>query len=162
MTLVALTNFITITGKKVVNNRTRKLQRRYQNGKTGGTVTLDNKKFGFLSFVYQGATKNRTGDNMEATLVLANNQLSMNTAIEAVRGRWQIQVDTCTMNPDNLAVLKKITTENWIVSTMAYDPVTIEITLSSSIDAVGASVPNRVLTQKQVGALPSTAQLQNR
>ena len=162
MTLVALTNFITITGKKVVNNRTRKLQRRYQNGKTGGTVTLDNKKFGFLSFVYQGATKNRTGDNMEATLVLANNELSMNTAIEAVRGRWQIQVDTCTMNPDNLAVLKKITTENWIVSTMAYDPVTIEVTLSSSIDAVGASVPNRVLTQKQVGALPSTAQLQNR
>lgn len=162
MTLVALTNFITITGKKVVNNRTRKLQRRYQNGKTGGTVTLDNKEFGFLSFVYQGATKNRTGDNMEATLVLANNELSMNTAIEAVRGRWQIQVDTCTMNPDNLAVLKKITTENWVVSTMAYDPVTIEVTLSSSIDAVGASVPNRVLTQKQVGALPSTAQLQNR
>lgn len=162
MTLVALTNFITITGQKVVNNRRRKLQRRYQNGKTGGTVTLDNKKFGFLSFIYQGATKNRTGDNMEATLVLANNQLSMNTAIEAVRGRWQIQVDTCTMNPDNLAVLKKITTENWIVSTMSYDPVTIEITLSSSIDAVGANVPNRVLTQKQVGALPTTAQLQNR
>ncbi len=162
MTLIALTNFITISGKKVVNNRTRKLQRRYQNGKTGGTVTLDNEKFEFLSFVYQGATKNRTGDNMEATLVLANNQISMNTAIEAVRGRWQIQVDTCTMNPDNLAVLKKIATENWIVSTMAYDPVTIEVTLSSSIDAVGASVPNRVLTQKQVGALPSTAQLQNR
>ncbi len=86
----------------------------------------------------------------------------MNTAIEAVRGRWQIQVDTCTMNPNNLAVLKKIATENWVVSTMAYDPVTIEVTLSSSIDAVGASVPNRVLTQKQVGALPSTAQLQNR
>lgn len=162
MTLIALTNFITITGKKVVNNRTRKVQRRYQNGKTGGTVTLNNQKYGFLSFVYQGAAKNRTGDNMEATLVLANNKLSMNTAIEAVRGRWQIQVDTCTMNPDNLAVLKKIATENWVVSTMAYDPVTIEVTLSSSIDAVGASVPNRVLTQKQVGALPSTAQLQNR
>lgn len=156
MTLVALTNFITIT------DSTQKLQRRYQNGKTGGTVTLDGKDFGFLSFVYQGATKNRTGDNMEATLVLANNELSMNTAVEAVGGRWQIQVDTCTMNPDDLAVLKKITTENWIVSTMAYDPVTIEVTLSSSIDAVGANVPNRVLTQKQVGALPSTAQLQNR
>lgn len=156
MTLVALTNFITIT------DSTQKLQRCYQNGKTGGTVTLDRKVFDFLSFVYQGATKNRTGDNMEANLVLANNELSMNTAIEAVRGRWQIQVDTCTMNPDNLAVLRKITTENWIVSTMAYDPVTIEVTLSSSIDAVGASVPNRVLTQKQVGALPSTARLQNR
>lgn len=156
MTLVALTNFITITDSK------QKLQRRYQNGKTGGTVTLDDKDFDFLSFVYQGATKNRTGDNMEATLVLANNELSMNTAVEAVGGRWQIQVDTCTMNPDDLAVLKKITTENWIVSTMAYDPVTIEVTLSSSIDAVGANVPNRVLTQKQVGALPSTAQLQNR
>lgn len=156
MTLVALTNFITIT------DSTQKLQRRYQNGKTGGTVTLDDKDFDFLSFVYQGATKNRTGDNMESTLVLANNELSMNTAVEAVGGRWQIQVDTCTMNPDDLAVLKKITTENWIVSTMAYDPVTIEVTLSSSIDAVGANVPNRVLTQKQVGALPSTAQLQNR
>lgn len=162
MTLVALTNFITITGKKLVNNRTRKIQRRYQNGVNDAKVTLDGKQFGFLSFIYQGATKNRTGDNMESILVLANNRLSMNTAIEAVQGRWQVQVDTCTMNPDTFAVLKKITTENWIVSSMAYDPVTIELTLSSSIDAVGANVPNRVLTQKQVGALPTTAQIQNR
>ena len=45
---------------------------------------------------------------------------------------------------------------------MAYDPVTVELALSSSIDAVGASVPNRVLTQRQVGAIPVSGQIQNR
>ena len=45
---------------------------------------------------------------------------------------------------------------------MSYDPESIEIILSSAIDAVGANAPNRVLTKELVGHLPVTGSLQNR
>ena len=155
MSLLALTNFITITANGAV-------QQRYQNGKTDGNIVFQSQTFGFLSFIYQGATRNRTGDNLQSTLVLANNQLSLNLALDAVKNRWSVRVDTRKVNPSTFAVQRTLSTENWIAASVAYDPLTVEITLSSSIDAVGASSPNRVLTQKQVGALPTTAQIQNR
>jgi hypothetical protein len=45
---------------------------------------------------------------------------------------------------------------------MSYDPTTIEIILSSAIDAVGANAPSKVLTGDMVGALPVTGSIQNR
>ena len=45
---------------------------------------------------------------------------------------------------------------------MSYDPETIEVILSSAIDAVGANAPDRVLTKEIVGHLPVTGSLQNR
>ena len=57
---------------------------------------------------------------------------------------------------------KQLTEENWLASSMSYDPEAIEIILSSAIDAVGANAPNRVLTRDIVGSLPVTGSLQNR
>ena len=48
-----------------------------------------------------------------------------------------------------------------IMQVVAYDPEIIEITLSSSIDAVGVSAPHKILTTEMVGALPVSAQIQN-
>lgn len=155
MSLISLVNFIKIIDK----GRT---QQFYQNGKTDGIIRLSNLNYPYLSFVYQGATRNRTGDNLQSTLVLANNELSLNLALDAVKNRWSVKVDTCTVDPETLRSPKVLTTEFWIAASVAYDPVTVEINLSSSIDAVGANAPNRVLTQKEVGALPTTAQIQNR
>jgi hypothetical protein len=45
---------------------------------------------------------------------------------------------------------------------MSYDPESIEIILSSAIDAVGANAPDKVLTRDIVGALPITGSIQNR
>ena len=45
---------------------------------------------------------------------------------------------------------------------MSYDPETIELVLSSAIDAVGANAPDKVLTRNLVGSLPVTGSLQNR
>ncbi len=155
MTLIRLANFL------VVRNGGGVLQERYQNAKTNGGISFEGQNVGFLSFIYQGATKNRAGDNLESTLVLANNPISKSLGVAAVNGRWQVKVTTCTLT-SQLAVARIISTENWIVSSLAYDPVTVELALSSSIDAVGASVPNRVLTQRQVGAIPVSGQIQNR
>ena len=57
---------------------------------------------------------------------------------------------------------KELTEEQWLASSMSYDPESIEIILSSAIDAVGANAPDKVLTRDIVGALPITGSIQNR
>lgn len=163
MSIVALTNFLTIF------NASGQLQYRFQNGKVGESIaysfpgsTGSPARYSYLSFIYQGAAKNRTGDNLEAALLLALNELSQSYVIEAVRNRWNVRVDTCLMNPDTFAVQKTLTTEHWLAASVGYDTDSIEVLLSSAIDAVGANAPTRVLTKKMVGSLPSTGQIQNR
>ena len=48
------------------------------------TFPVDNQDYYYLPFIYQGAAKNRSGDNLEAGLLFANNDLAMNYAQEAV------------------------------------------------------------------------------
>jgi len=105
MTIQAISNFIT------VKNTSGVVQHRYQNAKVGEVIALDGFDFSYLSFLYQGATKNRTGDNLESELYLAPNAVAMNIAREAVVKNWIVQVDTCTMNPKTFAVGKKATSE---------------------------------------------------
>ena len=154
-TAVGLTTFLT------VRDSDNKVQHRFQNSQPGETITKDGQKFSYLSFIYQGAAKNRTGDNMEAQLVLSNNLISMSRAHEAVKKRWNIEVSTCSMKLPEFTVARTLTTEFWIAASLVYDFETVEITLSSSIDAVGTSVPHRVLTTSAVGALPTSGQINN-
>tara|TARA_Y100001938_G_C7823417_1_gene297736 strand:- start:74 stop:592 length:519 start_codon:yes stop_codon:yes gene_type:complete len=172
MTVIALTNFLTIT--------TASGSRRYefQNGRYDNTIS-DNSKlpstqpYKYLSFLYQGAAKNRSGDNLEASIILANtgsrevpttaaNKLSMNYAKEAVENKWHIEVTTCLMDANFQTIQSVLTNEKWLAATMSYDAETIEVVLSSAIDAVGANAVTRVLTSEQVGYLPVTGSLQNR
>jgi|TARA_R100000482_G_scaffold106596_2_gene49090 phage-related protein len=154
-TAVGLTTFLT------VRDSDNKVQHRFQNSQPGETITKDGQEFSYLSFIYQGAAKNRTGDNMEAQLVLSNNLISMSRAHEAVKKRWNIEVSTCSMKLPEFTVARTLTTEFWIAASLVYDFETVEITLSSSIDAVGTSVPHRVLTTSAVGALPTSGQISN-
>ena len=154
-TAVGLTTFLT------VRNASNRVLYRYQNSQPGQNITKDGQQFQYLSFIYQGAAKNRTGDNMEAQLVMANNVISMSTANRAVQDRWNIEVSTCSMRLSDFTVARVLTTEFWLAASLVYDFETIEVTLSSSIDAVGTSAPNKVLTSSMVGALPTSAQISN-
>lgn len=156
MTVIALTSFITTLDARGV------VQGRYQNSQPGQRIVLDGVEHSYLSFLYAGAAKNRTGDNMEAELVLAANQLAMSYAVEAVRNKWTVQVTACSMNPKDFSVGRKLTQETWLASGMSYDPERINVLLSSGIDAVGALAPSKTLLSSQVGALPLTAQISNR
>tara|TARA_R100000664_G_scaffold33074_1_gene49270 strand:- start:775 stop:1278 length:504 start_codon:yes stop_codon:yes gene_type:complete len=167
MSLVALTNFITVTNP---NGSVPDIPDKFQNGRHGHP-TEGNKVNGhdYLSFIYQGATRNRTGDNMTSSVILANNELSMNYAQQIVKNKYHIRVETCLMTEDFEKKLDPVdnepivvTDEQWLASSMSYDPETIEIILTSAIDAVGAQSSNRVLTRKMVGYLPVTGTLQNR
>ena len=114
----------------------------------------------YLPFLYQGAAKNRTGDNLEAALVFPNNVLAMNKARQAVKEKWHIEVCVCIAKP-NLAIERLLTSDNWLAASMSYDFETVEILLSSAIDAVGSNAPTSVLTSDIVGALPTSGDIQN-
>ena len=158
MTLVALTNFVTVTNR---NGSVENIPDKFQNGRHVAIGTSPN-DFQYLSFIYQGATRNRSGDNMTASLVLANNELSMNYAQQMVINKYHLKIETWLMDNDFEKIPnKQLTEENWLASSMSYDPETIEIILSSAIDAVGANAPDRVLTRDIVGSLPLTGSLQN-
>jgi len=156
MTIQAITNFITVT------TRAGRVQHRYQNGKPGERISLGGQSFSYLSFIYRGATRNRTGDNIQADLILAPNAVAMSVVREAVAGRWIINVQTCSMNPRTFAVGRVLTSDTWVATSFNYDADKLSAVLSSGIDAVGASAPTLSLTSRLVGSLPTTGQIQNR
>ena len=145
-------------------------QMRYQNANTEQDITFEGKRYPFLSFIYQGATRTRTGDNIEAALALATNQLSMDLCYDIVvigyddsqpqhHVKRQVVVNTCLLNNEFTQVDKVLNTEYWIGGSMNYDELTVEVTLSSAIDAVYAGLPNFYLTESMVGRLPTTARV---
>lgn len=153
MSIQALTTFLTVFKPNG------QVQHRFQNSKVGELIQLDGFGFQYLSFLYQGATKTRTGDNLVSSLVMSVNPISMSHAYEAVNNKWNVRMDSCVMNPTTFAVSRKLTTEYWIASGMGYDTTTVEVQLSSSLDAVGLLLPNRVFNQTLVGELPTTGDI---
>ncbi len=162
MSLVALTNFIAITTASG-NNPSDLNPNSFQNGKYDQSIPhpVTGRDHEYLSFKYQGAARNRSGDNMESGLFLSNNAISMGYAKKAVDGKYHVQVDTYLMNAD-FTPNKLLTSEIWMATSLSYDPTTIEVLLSSAIDAVGANAPNRLLTSRQVAHLPVTGTIQAR
>ena len=154
MSFVALTNFITITNP---NGSVANIPDKFQNGRHSPAIS----GFQYLSFIYQGAARNRSGDNMTSSLLLANSELSMNYAQQIVRNKYHVLVETWLMTKEFEPYLE-LTEDIWLAASMSYDPEVIEIVLSSAIDAVGANAPSRVLTRVMVGALPVTGSIQNR
>ena len=162
MSLVAVTNFIVVTTASG-DDPNDLSPNRFQNGKYDTPINhpVSNKDHQYLSFIYQGAARNRSGDNMESSLILANNAIGMNHAREAVDNKYHIDVDTFLMNTD-FTTNKLLTRETWLAASLSYDPTTVEVLLSSAIDAVGANAPNKILTTEMVGHLPITGTIQSR
>ena len=155
MTVVALTAFVTVKKKDGT------VEHKFQNGKHTAVYGHS-----FLSFIYQGAAMNRSGDNLEASIVLANNPLSMSYVKDFVDNKYSIKVETFLMTADfdkdiSAANGGKISGELWLAAGMRYDPESIELILSSAIDAVGANAPQQTLTKRRCSHLPLTGQLQN-
>ena len=144
-----------------------------EGSQTSGKVVHEGRSYEFLNFVYQGATRTRNGDNMEAGLVFGSNKISSGYAQKIIEGHavttnskttilpYQVVVRTCLMKPNFREVDKVISIEYWTAASMAYDVQTLEVLLTSGIDAVTANISNMMLTTKRVGALPTTAQIRS-
>ena len=138
-----------------------------------GIVREGGKDYSFLNFIYQGATRTRNGDNIQSSLVLGSNKISSGYAQKIIEGHavtnngvttiqpYQVVVSTCIVDPTFRGVNKIISKEYWMASSMGYDTDTLEILLTSGVDAFSANISNMMLTTKRVGALPTTAQIRS-
>ncbi len=169
MSALALVTFI-----EIYDPDTGAIQYRFQNSEpTSSGITFNGARFDFLSFLYQGATRSKDGNNLESTLILANesndregsvgaNKLSMSYAAEAVNNGWSVRVSTCEMTDLTFSSVKTVlVVDTWKISSMGYDNTSIEILLTSMIDAVGGNT-GRFLTSSLVGHLPVTASMRTR
>ena len=170
---MSITTLVTFVEVFEINSNNKKTTiHRLQNGKRDpsvgtkkgkNTINFNGKDFHYLPFVYQGTTINRSGDNIESNLIMANHPLSMAKAQEAVANKYFVEVNVCIMSNANINSLQRVlTTDTWLAGSLSYDSEVVEVLLSSAIDAVDVNVPNFVLTTEVVGKLPVTSDIQNR
>ena len=139
---------------------------RWQNVNPSTTVVRNGKNYSFLPFIYNGATRTRTGDNIEASLAVSTNQISMDYAYDivvifqpkAASHQTAGRVQTCLFNDDFTSVSKILTREEWIGASMGYSNDVVEIQLASAIDA-GFQDCNQYLDEATVGRLPTTSRV---
>lgn len=132
---------------------------RFQNSNNDGTVGFQGQPWRFLPFIYQGATRSRTGNNIEAGLILSTNPISMGYAQRVVELKLKVVIYTCVMNAEFNLIDQLISKDNWSGTSMTYDSETIEVNLASRVDAITFGIPNMYLKKAIVGNLPTTANL---
>ena len=170
MSITTLVTFVEVFSIDINNNKSTK--HLLQNSKrepseepnsAKNTILFNGKNYHYLPFVYQGTTINKSGDNIESNLIMANHPLSMAKAQEAVVNKYFVEVNVCIMSNTNIDTLQNtLTTDTWLASSLSYDPEVVEVLLSSAVDAVGVNLPSLVLTTDAVGKLPVTSDIQNR
>jgi len=127
---------------------------RFQNFFINETITYQGNSFGFIPFGFSGVTINRTGDNTEATLVFPNNDLSRRWAIDAVQNYWLARVQVMLLDPDDRTSFTQMHEYYGRIAQGRWDEASLNLTLNTVLDGVGADVPVRRLTQKLIGAIP--------
>ena len=125
----------------------------YAHKKEDGTTQTN--QYQFVPFGFSGVTVNRTGDGLEATLVFPNNKLSRGFADQAIDQNWVTEVDVLILDADNPAgTHTKMHSFTGQAVGGQWDNVSLNLQLSSVLDAVGTDVPRRSLTQRLIGNLP--------
>lgn len=132
----------------------------FQNFYINQSASYDGKSYTFAPFSFSGVTVNRTGDNLEASLLFANNELTRSWADTAIRDRWLITVDVVAVeadSPDAATVSDRVHSYVGQVTGGAWKSAQLELRLGTVLDAIGADVPRRNLTQDYVGKLPASS-----
>ena len=135
----------------------------FQNFFIGKRMRYEKQNYDFIPFGFSGVTVNRTGDGLDATLIFPNNEVTKKWAVTAIDNRWLAEVEVLILpNPDPVSGLNRATKRNSVnqfigqVTGGSWDNVSLNVSLSTVLDAVGADVPRRTLTQDNVGRLPVT------
>jgi phage-related protein len=126
----------------------------FQNFYINKTATYNGSVYSFLPFGFSGVTVNRAGDNVEATLVFPNNEISRAWGLNAVQDLWIATVLVMILDPDNANNPSLMHRYVGQVSNGNWDETSLQLRLDTVLDAVGTDVPMRRLTQQLVGAIP--------
>ena len=152
MTQFAFGHVVRITPKDTVDFR-------FQNFFIGKQLTHNGDEYQFAPFGFSGVTVNRTGDGMEASLVFPNNELTRRWAVAAIKSSYLMEVEVLIIensDPESGLTATHTTVHTYTgqVTGGQWDNVSLNLELSSVLDAVGTDVPRRSLTQRMVGNLP--------
>jgi hypothetical protein len=143
---------------KPYTDKSLELKYAFQNFFINGTATHSGNTYGFVPFGFSGVTVNRTGDGLEATVVFPNNDVTRSWAVEAIDYHWIMEVDVLIIDETNSSGNHQIVhTYVGQVTGGQWDNVSLNLQLSSVLDAVGTDVPRRSLNRKLVGNLPITS-----
>ena len=126
----------------------------FQNFYINKTATYNGNVYSFLPFGFSGVTVNRAGDNVEATLVFPNNEISRAWGLNAVQDLWIATVLVMILDPDNANNPSLMHRYVGQVSNGNWDETSLQLRLDTVLDEVGTDVPMRRLTQQLVGAIP--------
>lgn len=131
---------------------------RFQNFHWDSTVGYGpHEDYHFLPFGFSGVTVSRQGENVEAQLVLPNNELSRPWAVQALQERWLARVRTMRLNPDDQSDATLLYPYVGVVSSGGWDQTSLRLKLNSVLDAVGSDLPHRSLNEALCGPLPTTS-----
>ena len=133
----------------------------FQNFFIGAQMTYEGDTYTFIPFGFSGVTVNRTGDGLDATLVFPNNDVTKDWGVTAINQRWFVEAEVLILpDPDPATGLDAATKANSInqfvgqVTGGHWDNVSLNVILSTVLDAVGTDIPRRTLNQNTVGNLP--------
>jgi len=152
VTQFAFGHVVRITPKDTVDFR-------FQNFFIGKRLTHNGDEYQFAPFGFSGVTVNRTGDGMEASLVFPNNDLTREWAVAAIKSSYLMEVEVLIIedsDPESGLTATHTTVHTYTgqVTGGQWDNTSLNLELSSVLDAVGTDVPRRSLTQRMVGNLP--------
>ena len=132
------------------------------------TVTHNGDDYSFSPFGFSGISTSRQADLDPVTLLFPNNEISRGYLSDALRGMtyqgiaiderpWKRpyvgKVDVCLLDVATKAT-DVLFTYTGQCTAGGWDDTTLNLELSSLLDAVTANVPTRTLIQAQVGGLP--------
>ena len=146
---VALGHFLTLSSTGLTNVL------RFQNFYIGQEV--DGRLF--MPFGFSGTTTNRQGDNLDATLIFPNNELSRSWASQAIEEAWTAEVQVYTMGLADSSQRTLLYEYFGQVSSGGWDETSLNLKLNTVLDAVGSNVPIRVMHRDLVGKLPTSSNL---
>lgn len=131
----------------------------FQNFYVNETRRWDAKDYLFSGFGYSGSTTDLQGGNIDAQLVWPVNDLSLNMAREAADDRLIVEVKTVWLDPESLKEKSNYMADTFMITGYDHDNLRISLRLSSPLDAISVDVPRRRLTERLVGAMPSTGEI---
>ena len=146
---LALGHFLTLS------SRSSSTQLRFQNFYIGREI--DGRSF--MPFGFSGTTTNRQGDNLDATLIFPNNELSRSWASEAIEEAWTAELQVYTMNMADTTQRTLLYEYFGQVASGGWDETSLNLKLNTVLDAVGSNVPIRLMHRDLVGKLPTSSNL---
>lgn len=116
--------------------------------------------YSFIPFGFNGLTTNKQGDNIDATLVFPNNELSRQYVLTATQEKWVAKVKVFLFDPDDKT--KRTLLHEYVgqITGSGWGETAINVKLNSLLDAVGADIPARRISQRLVGNIPTSSNIQ--